>query len=97
MMKRYLKLNAYISISGIVTFKNAITIKEVVKECPLDRLLVETDDPYLTPSPFRGKENHPSYVYYVIKQIAMLKEMDEKEIQDITYNNALRVFHLWRK
>lgn len=97
MMKRYLKLNAYISISGIVTFKNAITIKEVVKECPLDRLLVETDDPYLTPFPFRGKENHPSYVYYVIKQIAMLKEMDEKEIQDITYNNALRVFHLWRK
>ena len=94
MMKRYVKLGAYISISGVVTFKNAIAIKEVVKECPLDRLLVETDDPYLTPVPFRGKENHPSYVKYVVKEIALLKEMDENEMADITYNNAMKVFHL---
>ena len=94
MMERYLKLGAYISISGIVTFKNAKTIKEVVKNCPIDRLLVETDDPYLTPVPFRGQENHPAYVYYVVKEIALLKNMDEKEVEEITYQNAKRVFHL---
>lgn len=94
MMKRYIKLGAYISISGVVTFKNAKTIKEVVQECPLDKILVETDDPYLTPVPFRGKENHPSYVKYVVKEIAMIKGKEEKEIEEITYNNAMRVFHL---
>ena len=94
MMRRFLTINCYISISGVVTFKNAKAIKEVAKEVPLDRLLVETDDPYLTPVPFRGKENHPSYVKYVVKEIALLKEMDENEIADITYNNAMKVFHL---
>ena len=94
MMNRFLKLGAYISISGVVTFKNAKEIKEVVKNCPLDKLLVETDDPYLTPVPFRGKENNPGYVYYVVKEIAMLKEKDEQEIANITHNNAKKVFHL---
>ena len=94
MMQRYLKLGAYISISGVVTFKNAKTIKEVVEACPIDRLLVETDDPYLTPVPFRGKENHPSYVKYVVKEIASIKNMEESEVASITYNNATKVFHL---
>ena len=94
MMKRYLSLGAYISISGVVTFKNAITIKDVVKNCPLDRLLVETDDPYLTPVPFRGKENKPAYVYYVIKEIATLKNLDIELVKTQTYNNAKKVFHL---
>lgn len=94
MMQRYLKLGAYISISGVVTFKNAKTIKEVVEACPIDRLLVETDDPYLTPVPFRGKENHPSYVKYVVKEIATIKNMEESEVANITYNNAIKVFHL---
>ena len=94
MMQRYLKLGAYISISGVVTFKNAKTIKEVVEVCPIDRLLVETDDPYLTPVPFRGKENHPSYVKYVVREIAAIKNMEESEVANITYNNATKVFHL---
>ena len=94
MMYRYLKLGAYISISGVVTFKNAKTIKEVVEACPIDRLLVETDDPYLTPVPFRGKENHPSYVRYIVKEIANIKNMEESEVARITYDNAIKVFHL---
>lgn len=94
MMRRFLTINCYISISGVVTFKNAKAIKEVAKEVPLDRLLVETDDPYLTPVPFRGKENRPSYVKYVLKEIATIKEMDYQELEKIVYENSLRVFHL---
>jgi len=94
MMKRYLEIGCYISISGVVTFKNAITIKEVVMACPIERLLVETDDPYLTPVPYRGQENHPSYVYYVVNEIANLKHMDFKEVANITEENAKKVFHL---
>ena len=94
MMERYLKLGAYISITGVVTFKNAKTIKEVVEHCPIERLVVETDDPYLTPVPFRGKENQPSYVKYVVKEIANIKQMDESEVAKITYENAMKVFHL---
>lgn len=94
MMKRYLSIGAYISISGVVTFKNAVTIKEVVKECPLDKLLIETDDPYLTPVPFRGKENKPAYVYYVAKEIALLKNISFNEVEKATVENAKKVFHL---
>ena len=94
MMHRYLKLGAYISISGVVTFKNAKTIKEVVSACPIERLLVETDDPYLTPVPFRGKENHPSYVKYVVNEIALIKQISFEKASEITYENAMRVFHL---
>ena len=94
MMQRYLKLGAYISITGVVTFKNAKTIKEVVEACPLDRLVVETDDPYLTPVPFRGKENKPAYVYYVVEEIAKIKNLSFEEVEEATYNNALTVFHL---
>ena len=94
MMERYLKLGAYISITGVVTFKNAKTIKEVVKACPLDRLLVETDDPYLTPVPYRGQENKPSYVYYFVNEIATLKELSFEEVSKATFENAKRVFHL---
>ena len=94
MMKRYLSLGAYISITGVVTFKNAITMKEVVKNCPIERLLVETDDPYLTPVPFRGKENKPSYVYYVASAIAELKELPFEEVALQLTKNAKKVFHL---
>lgn len=97
MMQRYLGIGAYISITGVVTFKNAKTIKEVVLNCPIERLVVETDDPYLTPVPFRGKENHPSYVKYVILEIARIKNISEEEVIEHTYNNAMRVFGLWKK
>ena len=94
MMERYLKIGAYISITGVVTFKNAKTIKEVAKACPLDRLLVETDDPYLTPVPYRGQENKPSYVYYVVQEIASLRETSFEEIENASFENARKVFHL---
>lgn len=97
MMKRYVSLGAYISITGVVTFKNAKTIKEVVMNCPIDKLLVETDDPYLTPVPFRGQTNHPSYVKYVIKEIANLRQIEENHLIEITYENAMRAFGLWKK
>lgn len=94
MMQRFLTLNCYISISGVVTFKNASTIKEVAKLCPLDKLLVETDDPFLTPVPFRGQENKPSYVRFVVNEIATLRNMNFEEVAQITYENAKKVFHL---
>lgn len=94
MMQRYLKLGAYISISGIVTFKNAKVVKEVVKNCPLDRLLVETDDPYLAPTPHRGEKNYPYYVTYVVEEIAKIKDKSYEEIAKITSDNAKKVFHL---
>ena len=74
--------------------KNAKTIKEVAKACPLDRLLVETDDPYLTPVPYRGQENKPSYVYYVVQEIASLRETSFEEIENASFENARKVFHL---
>ncbi len=94
MMQRFLKLGCYISIAGTVTFKNAKEIKEVVQSVPLNKLLVETDDPYLTPVPYRGKQNQPAYVVFVIQEIAKLKAMNYDDIAAITFNNAKKVFHL---
>lgn len=81
-------------IWGPVTFKNAKKPKEVVKEIPNDWLLIETDCPFLTPHPFRGKRNEPSYVKYVAEQIAELKEMTFEEIASITTENAKRLFRI---
>lgn len=74
-LKEYLKLNleVHIGIGGVSTFKNAKTIQNIIKEVPLDILLTETDCPYLTPSPFRGERNEPSYLSYIVRQIASLK------------------------
>lgn len=94
MAKRYLSIGCYISLSGVVTFKNAKTIKEVALNVPLDKLLVETDDPYLTPVPFRGQENHPSYVKYVIEEIANIKGIPFDDVAKATYENAKKVFHI---
>ncbi|MBO3796358.1 TatD family hydrolase [Bacillus subtilis] len=89
-----MKMNFYLSFGGPVTFKNAKKPKEVVKEIPNDRLLIETDCPFLTPHPFRGKRNEPSYVKYVAEQIAELKEMTFEEIASITTENAKRLFRI---
>lgn len=75
-----------------VTFKNAKKPKEVAKEIPLDRLLIETDCPYLTPHPFRGKRNEPSYVKYVAEAIAELKGLSFEEVAQKTSDNAKRLF-----
>jgi TatD DNase family protein len=77
-----------------VTFKNANTPKEVAKHVPLDRLLVETDSPYLSPVPYRGKQNQPRNVEFIAKEIAKLRQMSFQEISDITYNNTVELFQL---
>lgn len=85
-------LGFYISFSGIVTFKNATLIKEVAKAVPLDRILVETDSPYLAPIPYRGKINQPGYVKYVAEEIAKLRGITLEEVSSATTANFFRLF-----
>ena len=87
-----LDLGFYISISGIVTFKNAQLVKDVARRVPLDRLLVETDAPYLAPVPFRGKINQPAYVRKVAEEIAALREVPYEVIAKATTDNFFRLF-----
>lgn len=82
----------YIALGGVVTFKNAVKAKEVAKTIPLSNLVLETDSPYLTPVPFRGKENQPAYVKYVAEEIAKLRGVNTEEIADITTKNAEEFF-----
>ncbi len=82
----------YIAIGGVVTFKNAKDLKETAKIVPVDRLLLETDAPYLAPVPFRGKLNSPEYLIYTAQEIANLKNISVNEIKEITTNNAKRIF-----
>lgn len=87
-----LSLGFHISFSGIVTFKNAKQIKEVARAVPIDRILVETDAPYLAPVPYRGKVNEPAYVRYVAEEIAAIKKMEIPEIERATSENFCRLF-----
>jgi TatD DNase family protein len=87
-------LNFYISFSGILTFKNAVTLQEVARKIPLDRILIETDSPYLAPVPFRGKQNHPALVKHVAEALADLRGMSYEEIAQITTNNFYKCFKL---
>jgi len=87
----------YLALGGVVTFKNAIKMKEVAIDIPLDKLLLETDTPYLTPVPYRGKENQPAYVKYVAEEIAKLRNTTFEEIATITTRNAERIFKIWKK
>ena len=77
-----------------MTFKNAVKMKEVAQEVPLDKLVLETDAPYLTPVPYRGKPNTPAYVYYVAEEIAKLRNMPVEELINITTENAERFFEI---
>ncbi len=93
-MRECVKQDWYIALGGVVTFKNAIKMKEVAKEVPLNKLVLETDAPYLTPVPFRGKENKPAYVKYVAEEIAKLRGISIDEIIDITTRNAEEFFNI---
>ncbi|MBE6038530.1 MAG: TatD family deoxyribonuclease [Anaerofustis stercorihominis] len=94
MLKKYLALdkNIHFSISGPVTFKNARALTEMVPNIPLERIFIETDCPYLTPVPFRGKRNNPTYVAYVADKLSELYGRTTEEIADITAENAMRFF-----
>ena len=90
----YVKLGFYISLGGPVTFKNAKEPKEVAKAVPLDLLLIETDCPYLAPTPMRGKRNESSYVKYVRDEIASLRGITIQEVEEATTRNAIRLFKI---
>jgi len=92
MAREVLKLGFRISVAGPVTFKNARKLPQIVRELPLDRLLIETDCPYLAPHPYRGKRNEPAYVRLVAEAIAAIKGMPVEEIARATLQNALRLF-----
>ena len=90
--KKMLDLGIYISISGIVTFKNAEELQEIARYVPLDRMLIETDSPYLAPVPKRGKQNEPSFVVHVAEKIAELKGIDLKSVANGTSRNFFSLF-----
>lgn len=92
--KLLLDLNFYISFSGIITFRHSYILQEVIKYIPLDRLLLETDSPYLTPAPYRGKENQPAYVYEIAKFIALIKQITVDKLAYCTTSNFFSLFHL---
>lgn len=87
-----IEMGFYISFSGIVTFKNALSLKEVAKQVPLDRILVETDSPYLAPVPYRGKINQPAYVKYVAEEVAKLRGISYETLAEATTENFFRLF-----
>ena len=87
-----IEMNFYISFSGIVTFKKALELKEVAKNIPLDRMLIETDSPYLAPVPFRGKMNQPCYVKHVAEEIAKLRGISVEEVGEATSANFKKLF-----
>jgi TatD DNase family protein len=94
MAKVCIEMGFYISIPGSITFKNAEGFREIVKKIPLESLLVETDAPFLTPEPFRGKRNEPSYVRYTAQKVAEIKKVSLEKLAEVTTANAMRVYRL---
>lgn len=94
MAREYLNMGFYLGIGGVVTFKNARKLKEVVEYAPLDRLVLETDAPYLSPEPNRGKRNSSLNLPYVVKQMAELKQVSEEEIIRVTTENAKTMYRI---
>lgn len=92
--RQYVKLGATISVAGPVTYKNARKSIEVVEEIPLEHLLIETDSPYLTPEPFRGKRNEPANVEYTARKVAEIKGISYEEVARITCENAKRFYNI---
>ena len=92
--KNLLKLNAYFSASGIITFKNSLELQETFKQVPLDNLLIETDSPFLSPVPMRGKNNEPSFIKYTLEKLALLKNIENFKLDKITSDNFNKLFLL---
>ena len=92
--KEFLKLGYYLGFDGPITFKNAKNALEVLEYMPLDKILIETDAPYLTPTPFRGERNNSMYLTYVINKIAEIKKIPPEEVANITMNNAKTLFKI---
>lgn len=94
MAERFVKLGFYIGIGGVVTFKNAKKTKETVKRIGLKHIVLETDSPYLSPVPFRGERNNSGNLKYVVKEIARLLGVEEKEVIETTFKNAVQLYEL---
>lgn len=92
--KKFLEMGFYLSFAGVITFKNADMLREVAKNAPLDRILIETDSPYLAPIPYRGKQNRPAYVAKTFEQICQLRNEDPQAIEQQLMNSSLKVFGL---
>lgn len=92
MAQRFVELGMLISFSGVVTFKKALDVQEAAQKLPLDKILVETDAPYLAPVPKRGRENRTAYTRYVVDKIAELRGITNEEVAKVTTENALRIF-----
>ena len=94
MAKEYVNMGFYIGVGGVVTFKNARVLKEVVQAIPLERIVLETDSPYLAPVPYRGKRNCSLYLPYVVTAISELKQVSEEEVVQVTNKNAHQLYRL---
>ena len=94
LVKEGLKLGFFISFAGPITFKNSKNADEIIELVPNDRILIETDSPYLSPEPLRGKRNDPRNVKYIAEKVSKVKQMSIEEIAEITYNNACKIFRI---
>ncbi|WP_338964665.1 MULTISPECIES: TatD family hydrolase [unclassified Spiroplasma] len=94
MAEKFLDLGFYLSFAGNITFKNVDRLREVAKMVPLNKILVETDAPYLTPDPYRGQKNYPKFIMYTVKKLAELKSMPVEEMIRITNKNARKLFNI---
>ena len=90
--KKLIDLDAYFSASGIITFKNSTDLQNTFKEIPLNKILIETDSPFLSPVPMRGKKNEPSFIQYTLEKLANIKEIDKQELDKITTKNFNNLF-----
>ena len=93
-LKILAKMGFYFGFDGPITYKNAIEPKECVKACPIDRLLIETDSPYLSPVPKRGTRNEPSYIPYIAAQVAELRQMNVEDLMEQINRNFEELFHV---
>lgn len=92
--KKFIDLGFYIGFTGIITFKNAKELQEIARQIPLEKILIETDAPFLAPEPYRGQKNEPTYVRYIAQKIADLKELTFEKVEKTTYENTSKLFKL---
>ena len=92
--KKLIDINCYISVSGIITFKNSTELADVVSSIPIENLLVETDSPYLAPVPYRGKSNEPSYIVHTVERLSQIKSVSNEYVMSNTTNNFKKLFEL---
>lgn len=94
MAKEYLDMGYFLGVGGVVTFKNGRKLKDVVEYTPIDRIVVETDSPYLAPVPNRGKRNSSANLSYIVEEIAAIKGMSREQVEEVTYENAMKLYKL---